>query len=104
LAKAEALPVKVGVQWVDDKGWHTVVKKKPEDIVAVGPVASSPTFILSDFEVQERICRNRNSKPSRLFGTVNTSAKTSPSEFMMKQSCLSFATSIPTQIMMIPPR
>ncbi len=30
-------------------------------------------------------------------------ARTSPSELRMKQSCLSLATSIPTQIMMIPP-
>jgi hypothetical protein len=33
-----------------------------------------------------------------LFGIVNTSARTSPSELMMKQSCLSLATSIPTEI------
>ena len=33
-------------------------------------------------------------KPSMLLGMVNTSAKTSPSELRMKQSCLSLATSI----------
>ena len=33
----------------------------------------------------------------------NTSANTSPSELRMKHSCLSLATSIPTQIMMKPP-
>ena len=31
-------------------------------------------------------------------GMVNTSARTSPSELTMKQSCLSFETSIPTEI------
>ena len=32
-----------------------------------------------------------------------TSARTSPSELRIKQSCLSLATSIPTQTMRIPP-
>ena len=34
---------------------------------------------------------------------TDTSARTSPSELRIKQSCVFLATSIPTQIMMIPP-
>ena len=37
--------------------------------------------------------------PSRLLEKVKALAKISPSEFMIKQSCLSLATSIPTKIM-----
>ena len=47
------------------------------------------------------------SKGNRLGVPVNldtdTSARTSPSELRIKQSCVFLATSIPTQIMMIPP-
>jgi hypothetical protein len=35
LSETEAFPVKVGVQGVNDKAVQAVVKKKPENVVAV---------------------------------------------------------------------
>ena len=46
----------------------------------------------------EQILWNRSLKPVMVFGMVNTSCSTSPSELIIKQSCLSLATSIPTDI------
>jgi hypothetical protein len=35
LSETEAFPIQVGVQWVNDKAVQAVVKKKPENVVAV---------------------------------------------------------------------
>ena len=103
-AKAQAFPVEVGVQRIDDVGVQTFVKQKSEDVVAVmSGSLKPPAFILSSGRAQRRMVCSSVSKPSALFGMVNTSARTSPSELRIKQSYLSLATSIPTQIMMVPP-
>jgi hypothetical protein len=44
LPQAEAFPVKVGVQWVQDKGRKTVVEKKPKNVVAVVSGCLKPYF------------------------------------------------------------
>ena len=52
---------------------------------------------------QAWILCSKQLKPVISFGMVKTSERTTPSELMMKQSCLSLATSIPTQIIVKPP-
>ena len=44
LTKAEAFAVKVGVQRIDDRGGHTFVKQKSEDVVAVVSGCLKPYF------------------------------------------------------------
>lgn len=44
LSQTEAFPVKVGVQWVQDIGGKTIVKKKPENVVAVVSGSLKPYF------------------------------------------------------------
>ena len=86
------------MQRVDEEGRHPFLKQKPEDVVAVVSGSLKPYFMLSVGPLQDRIVRRSVSKSSLLFAMVNTSASTSPSELRIKQSCLSFATSIPTRI------
>ena len=47
-AKAQAFPVEVGVQRIDDIGWQAFIKQKSEDVVAVvsGSLKSYFYFIL----------------------------------------------------------
>ena len=89
LSKAEAFPIKVCAQGIQDIGEQTIVKKKPQQVVAVMSGRLKPYFYF--------VLCNRQWNPSMVFGMVNTSARTSPSELTMKQSCLSFETSIPTE-------
>ena len=35
LTKTETFSIQIGMQWVDDVGGQTFIKKKPEDVVAV---------------------------------------------------------------------
>ena len=44
LSENEAFPVEVGAQRVQDIGGQTVVKKEPEDVVAVMPGRIKPYF------------------------------------------------------------
>ena len=91
------------MQRIDDVGGQTFVKQISENVVAVVSGSLKSYFYLSAVSVQRRMDCRSIAKPSALFGMVKTSARTSPSELRMKQSCLSLATSIPTQITMIPP-
>ena len=63
--QAEAFPVKVGVQGVNDVGYQTTVKKKLKDVVAVVAGSLKPYFVMSAGRAQGWIRCTRVSKPSR---------------------------------------
>jgi hypothetical protein len=64
-------PAQIGAQGVQDIGEQTVVKKKPEQVVAVLPGCLKPSF---NFVL--RCCESPDFllNPSNVFGTANTSA------------------------------
>ena len=63
MAKTEAFSVEIGVQWVDEKGVQTVLKKKPEDVVAVVSGSLKPYFYV--------VCR-AGTRPDRLKEQLKT--------------------------------
>ena len=66
-AKAQAFPVKVGVQRIDKIGWQTFVKQKSEDVVAVVSGSLKPYFYFISGRAQRRMVCSSVSKPSALF-------------------------------------
>lgn len=87
------------MKWIDNKGGQNFVNQETMKVIAVVACSfKSYFYFIFGF-------RNRTNflveiiKTFKVVGKVNALARTSPSEFMIKQSCLSLATSIPTKIM-----